>query len=108
MLSEEKVFGILDSRPLIDPNSNDDDWEASFVPFPAICLDNGTWIVLHGYDTEDEKYRNGKVGVVRGFEFLNNETHNFDKILLQVDVDGDKERLLVSPKNAKLLIENID
>lgn len=108
LLSEEKVFGILDTRPLIDPNSNDDDWEASFVPFPAICLDNGTWIVLHGYDTKDEKCRNGKVGVVRGFEFLNNETHNFDKILLQVDVDGDKERLLVSPKNAKLLIENID
>ena len=105
LLSKGPILGMTDSGPLIDPNSDDDDWEANFIPFPAICLDSGTPIVLHDYDAEDKKHLNGKMGVVRGFEFLNNETHNFDKILLQVDVDGTEERLLVSPKNAKVQVK---
>ena len=108
LLSEGRILGMTDSGPIIDPNSDDDDWEATYIPFPAICLDSGTWIVVHGYDAADKKCLNGKIGVVRGFEFFNHENYNFDKILLQVDVDGANERLLVSPKNAKLLIENID
>ena len=71
-------------------------WESTFVPFPAVCVDSGTRVVL----VDLKSSLNGKRGLVEGHMFENNETSNFDALRLLVKVDGIKDEMRVKPKNA--------
>jgi len=54
----------------------DGSWTQSFIPFPAICLDEGTQIEV--FDKKSEWY--GKRGVIIGAKVAEDDPRNFDKL----------------------------
>lgn len=101
-----KILGVAQSEGGYSALLSEDDgeWGKAFVPFPAVCLDEGTPVVLHAFDPPAGDF-NGKRGIVRGYEFERSETTNFDALRLLVDVEGIGERMRVKPENAMVDVD---
>ena len=72
----------------------DGSWGQSFIPFPAVCLDEGTKIEV--LDKESKWYR--KQGVVAGFKVEEDEPQNFDKLRHMVVIGKSTQPIALAPK----------
>ena len=81
--------GLLCEGDDVGQPNDDGSWEVSYIPFPAICFDAGTGVVLHDFKGGAQRRAlNGKCGVVVDYEL---EDNNFDTLRMVVEVDAEQE-----------------